>query len=163
MEAVMNDLGEQPAAPRIVDRSVFQAELDALRVREKAHTKAGDALAAARRRLPMVAVDGTASLIGENGPVTASPSVCRYGLALHIGELLYGNIGADNRLDFTCIGPAVNLAARVEGLTTRLGRATLLSAAFAEFCGAGVEKLGEFSLAGFRAKVPVFGLADEAR
>lgn len=96
-------------------------------------------------------------------PGTVAASAFRYGLALHIGELLYGNIGADNRLDFTCIGPAVNLAARLEGLTGRLGRATVLSAAFAEFCGAGVEKLGEYALAGFRARVPVFGLADEAR
>lgn len=59
-----------PAAPRIVDRSTFQAELDALRVREKAHTREGDALAAARRRLPMVAVDGATPLTGDHGPVT---------------------------------------------------------------------------------------------
>ena len=44
-------------APEVVDRSTFQAELDALRVREKAHTKEGDAIAAARRRLPMVEMD----------------------------------------------------------------------------------------------------------
>ncbi|MCC2613712.1 DUF899 family protein [Neorhizobium sp. Rsf11] len=58
------------AAPAIVDRATFQAEVDALRVREKAHTREGDAIAAARRRLPMVKVDGTVALIGENGPVT---------------------------------------------------------------------------------------------
>ena len=57
-------------APKIVDRSTFQAELDALRVREKAHTREGDAIAAARRRLPMVEVDGAIPLIGERGPVT---------------------------------------------------------------------------------------------
>jgi predicted dithiol-disulfide oxidoreductase (DUF899 family) len=57
-------------APKIVDRSTFQAELDALRVREKAHTKEGDAIAAARRRLPMVEVDGATPLIGEHGAVT---------------------------------------------------------------------------------------------
>jgi len=57
-------------APKIVDRNTLQAELDALRVREKAHTKAGDAIAAARRRLPMVEVDGTVPLIGERGAVT---------------------------------------------------------------------------------------------
>lgn len=61
---------EEPAAPGVVDRSVFQAELDALRLREKAHMKAGDALAAARRRLPMVAVDGATPLAGEKGVVT---------------------------------------------------------------------------------------------
>jgi len=60
------------ASPKIVDRSTFQAELDALRLREKAHMKDGDAVAAARRRLPMVEVDGATPLIGERGPVTLS-------------------------------------------------------------------------------------------
>jgi predicted dithiol-disulfide oxidoreductase (DUF899 family) len=56
--------------PAAVDRATFQAELDALRTREKAHTRAGDAIAAARRRLPMVEVDATTTLIGPDGPVT---------------------------------------------------------------------------------------------
>jgi predicted dithiol-disulfide oxidoreductase (DUF899 family) len=54
----------------VVDRSIFQAELDALRVREKAHTREGDAIAAARRRLPMVEMDPATTLIGPHGPVT---------------------------------------------------------------------------------------------
>ena len=57
----------QPTAaslPAAVDRATFQAELDALRVREKAHTREGDAIAAARRRLPMVEVDAGLELIG---------------------------------------------------------------------------------------------------
>jgi len=58
------------AAPQVVDRATFQAELDALRIREKAHTKAGDAIAAARRRLPMVEVDGATPLIGARGQAT---------------------------------------------------------------------------------------------
>jgi predicted dithiol-disulfide oxidoreductase (DUF899 family) len=67
----MNDMtSDQLVAPKIVDRAAFQAELDALRVREKTHTREGDAIAAARRRLPMVAVDRTTPLIGEHGPVT---------------------------------------------------------------------------------------------
>jgi predicted dithiol-disulfide oxidoreductase (DUF899 family) len=57
-------------APKAVDRSIFQAELDALRVQEKAHTHEGDAIASARRRLPMVEVDGATSLIGERGAMT---------------------------------------------------------------------------------------------
>lgn len=61
---------KHPAAPRIADRGTFQAEVDALRVREKAYTREGDALAAARRRLPMVEVDGATPLIGDHGPVT---------------------------------------------------------------------------------------------
>jgi predicted dithiol-disulfide oxidoreductase (DUF899 family) len=60
----------EASTPKIVDRASFQAQLDALRVREKAHTHAGDAIAAERRRLPMVEVDGKTSLIGERGPAT---------------------------------------------------------------------------------------------
>jgi predicted dithiol-disulfide oxidoreductase (DUF899 family) len=56
--------------PVIVDRARFQAELDALRVKEKAHTREGDAIAAARRRLPMVEVDSTTELTGPHGPAT---------------------------------------------------------------------------------------------
>lgn len=55
--------------PDVVDRTTWQAELDALRVREKAHTRAGDAIAAARRRLPMVEVDASTPLIGAEGEV----------------------------------------------------------------------------------------------
>jgi predicted dithiol-disulfide oxidoreductase (DUF899 family) len=65
-----DNMRDELVAPEIVDRSAFQAELDALRLREKAHTHAGDAIAAARRRLPMVEVDGAAQLIGERGAVT---------------------------------------------------------------------------------------------
>ena len=67
MKDIMRD---KLAAPKVVDRSTFQAELDALRVREKAHTREGDAIAAARRRLPMVEVDAATPLIGEQGAVT---------------------------------------------------------------------------------------------
>lgn len=67
MDAIIK---EEPASPRIVDRQTFQADVDALRIREKAHTKEGDAIAAARRRLPMVEVDPSIPLVGERGPVT---------------------------------------------------------------------------------------------
>src|SRR5919199_560021 len=59
-----------PSLPAAVDRATFQAELDRLRVREKAHTREGDAIAAARRRLPMVEVDANLGLIGPRGPLT---------------------------------------------------------------------------------------------
>src|SRR5512133_673765 len=61
---------ETPPLPVVVDRAAWQAEVDALRVREKAHSREGDAIAAARRRLPAVEVDPTITLIGPNGPVT---------------------------------------------------------------------------------------------
>ncbi len=67
----MNDsTRNESGAPKIVDRSTFQGELDALRSREKAHTRESDAIAAARRRLSMVEVDGATPLIGERGAVT---------------------------------------------------------------------------------------------
>ncbi|MGH9564110.1 MAG: DUF899 family protein [Terracidiphilus sp.] len=65
-----NLMSDRLAAPKVVDRSTFQAELDALRVREKAYTKEGDAIAAVRRRLPMVEVDAATPLISERGKVT---------------------------------------------------------------------------------------------
>jgi predicted dithiol-disulfide oxidoreductase (DUF899 family) len=58
------------ALPPSVDRAAFQAELDRLRIREKAHTREGDAIAAARRRLPMVEVDATLELTGPGGPLS---------------------------------------------------------------------------------------------
>ncbi len=58
-----------PPAPPLTDRETWQKQLDEIRLREKAHTREGDAIAAARRRLPMVEVDATARLIGADGPV----------------------------------------------------------------------------------------------
>jgi predicted dithiol-disulfide oxidoreductase (DUF899 family) len=59
--------GPVPDRPEVVDRATFQAELDGLRIREKLRTREGDAIAAARRRLPMVEVDGTLELTGPDG------------------------------------------------------------------------------------------------
>jgi adenylate cyclase len=86
----------------------------------------------------------------------------RFGLALHIGNVLYGNIGSGNRLDFTCIGPAVNFAQRIEKLTSQLGREILASGEFAQHCRGEFTALGEFTLAGFSAAQQVFGLEGDA-
>ena len=59
-----------PGMPEVVDRATWQSGLDALRAREKAHTREGDAIAAARRRLPMVELDPAIPLTGPDGPVT---------------------------------------------------------------------------------------------
>jgi predicted dithiol-disulfide oxidoreductase (DUF899 family) len=56
--------------PEVVDRATWQAAIDDLRIREKAHTREGDAIAAARRRLPMVEIDPAITLVGPDGPVT---------------------------------------------------------------------------------------------
>jgi adenylate cyclase len=85
----------------------------------------------------------------------------RFGVALHVGQILYGNIGGGNRLDFTCIGPAVNLAARLEKMASRLHRTVVASAAFAKACPDRWEDLGEFPIAGFSKAERVYGLTDE--
>jgi predicted dithiol-disulfide oxidoreductase (DUF899 family) len=61
---------DEQKAPRAVDRAEYQAEIDALQLREKAHTREGDAIAAARRRLPMVRVDAHTLIVGQRGEVT---------------------------------------------------------------------------------------------
>ena len=83
-----------------------------------------------------------------------------FGLALHIGEVLFGNIGGGNRLDFTCIGPAVNLAARLEKLTGRTGNPILASGEFARLCRQPLVPIGAFSLPGSGAAQPVFAVGD---
>jgi adenylate cyclase len=85
----------------------------------------------------------------------------RFGVALHVGRILFGNIGGGNRLDFTCIGPAVNLAARLEKIAGRLKRIVVASEQFAGVCGGGWTDLGEFPIAGFARAERVYGLADE--
>lgn len=85
----------------------------------------------------------------------------RFGVALHVGPILYGNIGGGTRLDFTCIGPAVNLAARLEKLTGRLRRTIVASEGFAGICSGGWRDLGEFPIAGFSRAQRVYGLFDE--
>jgi len=85
----------------------------------------------------------------------------RFAVALHIGQVLYGNIGGGRRLDFTCIGPAVNLAARIEKIAAKLGRSVIASADFARYQRDAWEPVGEFSVAGFSAKQSVFGLPDD--
>lgn len=80
----------------------------------------------------------------------------RIGLALHVGELAYGNIGGSHRLDFTAIGPAVNLASRLEGLTSKLERPLVLSEELAGITSRATETLGTFELKGIVAPVRAF-------
>jgi len=113
-----------------------------------------DALAAAlEARTNVAAMD----LTGIEGVKEIS-----FGLALHVGQVLYGNIGGGNRLDFTCIGPAVNLTARLEKVAAQVGRTIVTSSAFASHFESQLKPLGEFSVRGFGAHQMVFGLVDEA-
>ncbi len=102
-----------------------------------------------------------ASVAALNYPIGETVERFRFGVALHVGKILYGNIGGGNRLDFTCIGPAVNLAARLEKIAGRLNRTIVASEGFAGICSGGWAELGEFPIAGFTRAERVYGLVDE--
>jgi adenylate cyclase len=92
--------------------------------------------------------------------IAALPDGIGCGIALHIGQVMYGNIGGGNRLDFTCIGQAVNLAARLEKIAGRLGRTIVASAEFAAQVPRAFAPLGDFPVAGLAASQSVYGLKD---
>jgi adenylate cyclase len=120
-----------------------------------------EAAATCRRALLAARVARSALMaVGQTRPGASVP--VRFGLALHLGEALYGNIGGGGRLDFTCIGPAVNLTARLEKLASPLGRTIVCSSAFADCLPEEVVALGEYELRGFRAVETAYGLREEA-
>jgi adenylate cyclase len=81
-----------------------------------------------------------------------------FGAALHLGEIFWGNIGAADRLDFTAIGPAVNLVSRLEGLCRPLGRTVLVSGAVAAETQMPLIALGAHELRGIAAPCAVYAL-----
>jgi adenylate cyclase len=107
------------------------------------------------------ACEARANVEAMQFPIGETIERFRFGVALHVGRILYGNIGGGNRLDFTCIGPAVNLAARLEKMASRLHRTVVASAAFAQGCPGKWDDLGEFPIAGFSKAERVYGLSDE--
>jgi class 3 adenylate cyclase len=80
----------------------------------------------------------------------------RFGAALHLGEMLWGNIGAADRLDFTAIGPAVNLVSRLEGLCKPLDKAVLVSGTLAAETSVSLIPLGTHALRGIVSPCAVF-------
>jgi len=86
-------------------------------------------------------------------------SPLRVGIGLHLGEVFYGNVGATDRLDFTAIGPAVNLTSRLEGLTKRLDRQLLVSDDFARACKEPLVSLGFHPVRGYSEPAEIFGVA----
>jgi adenylate cyclase len=112
-------------------------------------------------RVLEAARESRASVEAMQYPIGEAVERFRFGVALHVGKILYGNIGGGNRLDFTCIGPAVNLAARLEKIAGRLNRTIVASAGFAGICAGGWTELGEFPIAGFSKAERVYGLLDE--
>jgi adenylate cyclase len=84
-----------------------------------------------------------------------------YGIGVHVGEVMYGNIGSRNRLDFTVIGPAVNIASRLEALTKELKRPVLFSKAFVERAGcvSQLEEVGSYPLRGLSEPTTAFAFS----
>ena len=84
-----------------------------------------------------------------------------FGVALHLGEILWGNVGAADRLDFTAIGPAVNLVSRLEGLCRPLGRTVLISGAVATETSVTLIPLGTHALRGIASPCAVYTATDD--
>jgi adenylate cyclase len=81
-----------------------------------------------------------------------------YGIGVHVGDVMYGNIGSTSRLDFTVIGPAVNMASRLEALTKQIGKPVLLSRDFAELVTPEfeLERVGQHAVRGFSEPIELF-------
>ena len=112
-----------------------------------------NALAAARRLISDIEAANEARATGGLEQV-------RFGVGLHVGDVTFGNIGTEDRLDFTVIGPAVNRASRLEGLTKVLGVKVCASAEFNDVCVVPMKSLGKHRLRGIREPVEVFTLTD---
>jgi adenylate cyclase len=114
-------------------------------------TRALDAAADQNRRIAALNERRAAARL----PVTGTH------LALHLGELLYGNVGSPRRLDFTVLGPAVNEAARIETLCGSLEQSVIVSTAFAEASGAARSRLvslGRYAMKGVARPQELFTL-----
>jgi adenylate cyclase len=116
-----------------------------------AEAACADALAAAQSALAAnAAINGRREAAGE--PMLALD------VALHLGEVMYGNVGSARRLDFTVIGPAVNEASRIEALCEPLGCHVVTSAAFASACPQALRSLGRHTLRGVARPQELFTL-----
>src|SRR4029077_15088130 len=97
-----------------------------------------------------------AALNARNNGTGRAP--LNYGIGVRVGDVMYGNIGSSSRLDFTVIGPAVNMASRLEALTKQVGKNVILSQAFADLVKGDfeLERVGEFPVRGFNEPVELF-------
>lgn len=107
----------------------------------------------------VAATEALTALDAMNAAAVGPP--LSFGIALHLGDVAYGNVGGVGRLDFTCIGPAVNFASRLESLTGRLGRRLLISEDVASLLGPSVRLLGAFELRGVEGEQNVYEVVDE--
>ena len=111
------------------------------------------AVAAARESLQRIADLNARRAEGGEAPLAM-------GIALHLGEVMYGNVGAPGRLDFTVIGPAANEAARLEAMSKVLGRPVIISAELAGLLPEPLVSLGSHTLRGVSREHELFTLAD---
>ncbi len=111
------------------------------------------ALEAARQLIDDAEAANEARATGGAEPI-------KFGIGLHVGTVTFGNIGTEDRLDFTVIGSAVNRASRLEGLTKALGVRVCASAEFNQNCPSPMKSLGKHRLRGVREPVEIFTLPD---
>jgi adenylate cyclase len=127
---------------------IGDAVLGLFRVEGSAEDACGRALAAARearRRL---------------GALPTTDAAFNFGIALHLGEVIYGNVGIPERLQFTVVGAAVNEVARVQDLTKQLGHPLLATASFADAVAGPWRPCGEHLLRGIETPMPILTIPD---
>jgi adenylate cyclase len=113
------------------------------------------------RRAVAATLEAFANLERFNAdPGRANGSTMKMAITLHTGDVVYGNIGGEDRLDFTTIGPAVNLVARLQQLSKRVSRPLLMSEEFAALCDRPVFSLGFHPVRGLSDPREVFTLAE---
>jgi len=86
-----------------------------------------------------------------------------FGLAIHVGDVMYGNLGVPERMQFTVIGAAANQAARLASMCKDLGHWVLVSSAFPACFPDQMRSLGHHSIRGVKARQEIFTLVDENR
>ncbi len=117
----------------------------------------GSGLAGACRRAATAANHAVGGLAALNAHVDVSTTV-RFGIGLHVGAAIYGNVGAPDRLDFTVHGPAVNRTARIESMTKQIGVPVLVSEEFATLCGLRTRAIGRYQLEGIAGVIALHEL-----
>jgi class 3 adenylate cyclase len=91
-----------------------------------------------------------------NPPSAQTDANLDFGIALHLGQVIYGNVGVPERLQFTFVGSAVNEVVRVQDLTKKLGHSVLATASFVDATPGSWRTLGEHTLRGIETPMPIF-------
>jgi adenylate cyclase len=147
VEAVQGEGGE-------VLKFIGDAVLAVFRVESRSLTEACEAAARAA-----LAVERRLAVVNAEREAVEKPPI-RQGIGLHFGEVNYGNVGSQERLDFTVIGAAVNTTARIEALCGTLKQSILMSEDFARSLSRPTRSFGEHRLKGITTPLRVYGLAE---